>query len=187
MYDSRVPEDQENSGKEKFGAGFDEKTTHQKGLFAALRATLRGLEISLQHIVALIAAFLLPLLITGLGVPIPIAVTIGLSVVISFVIFKARNRGVPRWKLSTFTGGCWIVLCLTGYLITTLNKPAPKPAAQTLNNHQDANNSPCANVQANGPVSITCPSDQSNVGPKKEFEPSNKKPQQNANKKLDNP
>jgi hypothetical protein len=97
MYDAQVSEDPQEPAEND--STTEEESTGKVGLLSALQRVLQELEISLQNVLTLVGTFVIPLVAYAFGAQMAVAVGIGLSIVLWFLLVKSARYARSKTTL----------------------------------------------------------------------------------------
>jgi hypothetical protein len=162
MYDSQMVENHGEARQDEPDADAKKDASDKVGALSALRQTIQDLDISLQNILTLVAAIVMPFLTLALGVPVAIGISVGLAIIVWFLII--RSLKYARAKASLYVGGATFTALLVGcgtlVWFFTRTVPANTPTGPIIVNG-DCN---ATNTGSNGKAESNC----GNPAPKQE-------------------
>lgn len=99
------------------------------GTFAALLRTAHKLDISLQNTLTFVSVFVVPLLASAFGVPLVVALSLGLSIVVWFFVVKSLKSAKSKGSI-LFVGALATAILLWGaFRIDGYIRPSGLPAS----------------------------------------------------------
>jgi AbiTii len=109
-----------------------EPVLEKVGAFAALRLTAHKLDISLQNTLTFVSVFVVPLLATAFGVPLVVALSFGLSIVVWFFVIKSMKNAKSRGSILVV--GTLVTATLIGCAVlgNWCRRPSYSPPASSV-------------------------------------------------------
>jgi hypothetical protein len=154
-----MAQDHDDANLQEAATASENPGSEKTGPFPALLRTVQELDISLQNILTIISVFVVPFLAYVLGMPLVLALALGLSLVVWFLIVKSLKY--TRSKTSISLVGIFSTVLLAGCAtaIWTLERPqiTPPPPAIPATGPAVANGT-CNGVNSGngGRVDVNC-------------------------------